>query len=82
MQKKDFFAWVNQWSIMVKMPSDIGFSNDRYKLPELIVNKHTIKNQSMIDLSGQVQIFTPIAKSFSEVRYEQNKLRKLGVKSS
>jgi hypothetical protein len=38
--EKDFFAWVNQWSIMVKMPSDLGFSNDRYKLPELIT-KHT-----------------------------------------
>ena len=23
--EKDFFAWVNQWSLMVKMPSDIGF---------------------------------------------------------
>jgi len=75
--EKDFFAWVNQWSIMVKMPSDIGFSNDRYKLPELIVNKHVIKNQSMIDTSGQVQIFTPIAKSFAEVRYEQKQTEEI-----
>lgn len=40
--EKDFFAWVNQWSIMVKMPSDLGFSNDSYKLPELITNKHIV----------------------------------------
>ena len=80
--EKDFFAWVNQWSIMVKMPSDIGFSNDRYKLPELIVNKHTIKNESMIDLSGQVQIFTPIAKSFSEVRYEQKQTEEVRCKKA
>ena len=80
--ENDFFAWVNQWSIMVKMPSDIGFSNDRYKLPELIVNKHTIKNQSMIDLSGQVQIFTPIAKSFSEVRYEQKQTEEVRCKKA
>lgn len=69
--EKDFFAWVNQWSIMVKMPSDIGFSNDRYALPQLIVNKHVIQNQSLIDASGQIQIFTPIAKSMIEVRHEQ-----------
>ena len=69
--EKDFFAWVNQWSIMVKMPSDIGFSNDRYNLPELIVNKHIVKNQSTIDVNGQVQMFTPIAKSMTEVRHEQ-----------
>jgi len=69
--EKDFFAWVNQWSIMVKMPSDLGYSNDRYKLPELIVNKHIVENQSLIDINGQVQLFTPIAKSITEVRFEQ-----------
>ena len=69
--EKDFFAWVNQWSIMVKMPSDIGFSNERYILPKLILNKTIVKNQSLIDFNGQVQMFTPIAKSMTEVRHEQ-----------
>ena len=69
--EKDFFAWVNQWSIMCKMPSDLGFSNDKYKLPELIVNKHIVENQSLIDVHGQIQMFTPIAKSMTEVRHEQ-----------
>lgn len=69
--EKDFFSWVNQWSIMCKMPSDLGFSNDRYVLPELIVNRHTVKNRSLIDVNGQVQMFTPIAKSMTEVRHEQ-----------
>ena len=69
--EKDFFAWVNQWSIMVKMPSDLGFSNERYNLPKLNVNKHVIENQSLIDVNGQVQMFTPIAKSMTEVRHEQ-----------
>lgn len=69
--EKDFFAWVNQWSIMVKMPSDIGFSNDRYVLPNLITNKHVIKNQSLIDINGQIQMFTPIAKSMTEIKHEQ-----------
>ena len=69
--KKDFFAWVNQWSIMVKMPSDLGFSNERYNLPKLIVNKHIVENQSMFDINGQITMFTPIAKSMTEVRLEQ-----------
>lgn len=69
--EKDFFAWVNQWSIMVKMPSDIGFSNERYKLPDLIVNRHMVENQSMFDINGQITMFTPIAKSMTEVRLEQ-----------
>ena len=69
--EKDFFAWVNQWSLMAKMPSDLGFSDEMYKLPELIVNKHIVKNQSLVDVNGQVQMFTPIAKSMTEVRHEQ-----------
>jgi hypothetical protein len=69
--ENDFFAWVNQWSIMVKMPSDIGFSNERYNLPELIVNKHEVKNQSLVSVDGQIQMFVPIAKSMTEVRHEQ-----------
>jgi len=69
--EKDFFAWVNQWSIMAKMPSDLGFSNERYQLPELIVNKHIVENQSMFDVNGQVTMFVPIAKSMTEVRLEQ-----------
>lgn len=28
----DFFAWVNSWAIMIKKPSDIGFSDERYIL--------------------------------------------------
>lgn len=69
--EKDFFAWVNQWSIMAKMPSDLGFSNERYKLPNLIVNKHIIENQSLFDVYGQMSMFVPIAKSMTEVRHEQ-----------
>lgn len=69
--EKDFFAWVNQWSMMVKMPSDIGFSNERYILPELMINRHTVENQSLIDVDGQIQMFTPIARSMLEVRHEQ-----------
>jgi hypothetical protein len=69
--ENSFFAWVNQWSIMVKMPSDIGFSNDRYILPPLHVNKHTVKNQSLIAVNGQITMFTPIAKSMPEVKHEQ-----------
>lgn len=69
--ERDFFSWINQWAIMVKMPSDLGFSNDRYVLPKLNINNHVIENQSLVDINGQVQMFTPIAKTMTEVRHEQ-----------
>lgn len=74
--ERDFFAWVNQWSIMCKMPSDLGFSNKGYELPKLHLNKHTVKNQSLIDVNGQIQMFTPIAKTMTEVRHEQKQTEK------
>ena len=69
--EKSFFAWVNQWSIMVKMPSDLGYDNSRYELPELITKKHVVKNNSTVDVDGQIKMFTFVAKSFREIRHEQ-----------
>lgn len=68
--EKDFFAWVNQWSIMAKMPSDLGFSDERYVLPELNINKHIVKNESLLDVDGQIQMFNRPAKNFNEIRHE------------
>ncbi len=69
--EKDFFSWINQWSIMCKMPSDLGFSNERYKLPNLSIVNHEVKNNSKIGVNGQINLFTPIARTMSEVRHEQ-----------
>ena len=69
--EKDFFSWVNQWSIMAKMPSDLGFSDERYILPKLNIDKHVVKNQSLTNKEGQYLMFTPIAKTMTEVRHEQ-----------
>ena len=69
--EKDFFSWVNQWAIMVKMPSDLGFNDDRYILPKLTTKTNVVKNKSLIDIDGQIQMFTPISKTMTEVRKEQ-----------
>lgn len=66
--EKAFFQWVNTWSIMVKKPSDIGFSDDRYNLPELITNNHIVKN---LKLFSNGKLFIEEAKTMSEIRQEQ-----------
>ena len=75
--ERDFFAWVNQWSIMVKRPSDLGFSNDGYDLPKLQVNRHIEHNDCAWKINGQGSLFAMPAKTMTEVREEQ----KLTVKS-
>lgn len=71
--ENDFFSWVNQWSIMVKKPSDLGFSDDSHVLPDLIVNKHVTKNNDLFDFNGQKSLIERTAVSMSEVRQEQQK---------
>ena len=69
--EKDFFAWVNQWSVMVKRPSDLGFSDERYKLPRLITNRHVVQNKSTWVINGQESLFAQPAATMTEVREEQ-----------
>jgi len=68
--EKDFFTWVNQWALMIKMPSDIGFSNDKYILPKVNVNTYVVKNNSLLEFNGQIEMFNRPAKGFNEVRQE------------
>ena len=69
--ERDFFAWVNQWSIMIKKPSDLGFSDKGYDLPALHTNKHMVFNREAWSLNGQSALFAMPAKSMTEVRAEQ-----------
>lgn len=69
--KNDFFSWLNQWSLSIKKPSDLGFSDERYGLPDLIENKIYVKNNANWIINGQVQMFNGIATTMSEVREEQ-----------
>lgn len=68
--EKDFFAWVNQWAIMVRKPSDIGFSDDRYQLPALHENTQIIENDQIVDDGEQLQMFNIEARNFNEIRSE------------
>jgi len=69
--KNDFFSWLNQWSLSIKKPSDLGFSDDRYHLPDLIENKIFVRNEQNWIINGQKMLFNGIARTMSEVREEQ-----------
>jgi hypothetical protein len=67
----DFFKWVSSWSISMRKPSDLGFDDSRFILPELIVNYHPVKNDKNLVVNGQIQLFNQIARRLTEVRDEQ-----------
>ena len=69
--ERDFFAWVNQWSVMVKKPSDLGFQDKGYDLPALHVKKHMVNNSKTWCMDGQDSLFAMPAATMPEVREEQ-----------
>lgn len=36
--RQDFWKWVCSWGVMARKPSDLGFSDERFHLPELIMH--------------------------------------------
>ena len=40
---KDFWRWVSSWARAMRMPSDMGFDDSMFVLPELKVNEHVLK---------------------------------------
>lgn len=69
--KENFFKWVSGWSISMRKPSDLGFDDTRFILPELILNYHPVKNEKNLVVNGQIQLFNQIARSLPEVSDEQ-----------
>jgi hypothetical protein len=38
----DFWQWVASWAVAVRKPSDLGYCDDGFNLPELRVHKHIV----------------------------------------
>lgn len=66
----DFWRWVASWSISCRKPSDLGFSDDRHKLPALIENETVVKNKKPLSVNGQEQLFNLPAMDFREIKAE------------
>jgi hypothetical protein len=41
--EKSFWRWVASWAIMINKPSDIGFSDEGYVLPDLLISERMIE---------------------------------------
>ena len=68
--EKDFWKWVASWSISMRKPSDLGFSDEKYLLPELIERETIVRNVTPLALNGQSSMFTLPAVNFFEIKAE------------
>jgi hypothetical protein len=65
----DFWRWVSSWARAIKKPSDLGFNDDRFILPELIEIEHILKCTQ--PLPGK--LFVEPARGFRDEKEERKK---------
>jgi SNF2 family DNA or RNA helicase len=68
--EKDFWQWVASWSISMRKPSDIGYSDSMYELPNLHEIQTIIRNENPLAIKGQTSLFALPAMGFAEIKSE------------
>lgn len=59
----DFFKWIAEWAVMIKSPADLGFDEEKYKLPPLRMHSIVVESPAPID-----QLFALPAETLQERR--------------
>jgi len=70
-----FWEWLSTWAVVVRKPSDLGFDDDGYILPELIMHEHIIN----IDSNNDDQLFALPAQGLNEQRAAKRRSMELRV---
>lgn len=47
--EQDFWRWVSSWARAIRRPSDLGFDDARFVLPELIEREHRVEVETLPD---------------------------------
>lgn len=61
--EKEFFKWLSTWAVMIEKPSDLGYDDNGFILPELKITQHIIKSKYNGD-----SLFPELAKTLNERR--------------
>lgn len=61
--ENEFWKWMASWSVMIRKPSDLGYSDEGYDLPTLTQVQHTVKIDRPLDDGA---LFGSMAATMSE----------------
>jgi len=59
-KEREFWLWLNSWAIFLQTPSDLGFSDEGYDLPEIAVHYHEVRTDILSggeEKDGQAILF-------------------------
>lgn len=73
-REKEFFLWLHSWAIFIQRPSDLGYSDEGYDLPELKVHYHEVRAKDLeakADRDGQLELVRDAAIGLKEAATEK-----------
>lgn len=73
-KEQEFWLWVSSWAVFIQQPSDLGYSDDGYNLPEMEVVYHEVPTDYTMagaDRDGQNLMFQNPALGLSEAASEK-----------
>ena len=68
-KEREFWIWVATWALFLTKPSDLGYPDDGYQLPELRVHTEIVEvdnSTAGTDKDGQVKMFRDAALSLQD----------------
>ena len=73
-KEQEFWLWVSSWAIFAQYPSDLGHSDEGYKLPDIEVIYHEVQSdysKAGVDRDGQGALFQDPALGLSAAAREK-----------
>ena len=73
-KEAEFWLWVSTWAVFLQKPSDLGFSDEGYELPELEVRWHEVEaniGDAGVDSRGQGKLLRDAAVSLQDAAREK-----------
>lgn len=62
-----FWEWLAQWAIVMTKPSDLGYPDDGFALPEMTMHEHIVPSIAG-DINGQMLLVPELAKTLLDRR--------------
>lgn len=62
----EFWRWMTSWAVMLRKPSDLGYSDDGYDLPPLLKRAHVVETGCYIDAFGRHSLLPVEARTMQE----------------
>ena len=72
--EREFYTWLHSWAIFIQAPSDLGYSDEGYALPEMLVRYHEVNVRNLggkVDRDGQIQLVNDAALGLKDAADEK-----------